>query len=218
MAERVFSGIIDFLNKISKLKEMRRKGWVLREVRDPESIADHSFRTALMVWVLAKNRGLDVSRLIKMALVHDLCEVYAGDQTPYDDLISEHPERREEILSKWRHQLRDAKESRAESKTLEEEKSLERVVKSLPSALRDEFKELWFEYEKGFSKEGRFLRQVDRVENLLQALEYKRRGERFAIGPWWEQIKEVIDDDELLQFVAALDDYFHDAEATSTGS
>lgn len=205
-------GIIKFLTKIGKLKDIKRTGWVLREVKNPESIADHTFRMALMVWVLAKKQGLDIERVIKMALVHDLCEVYAGDRTPYDDLVAEHPEQKKEILSKWRHQLQDDKKRRDSEKTLDEKKSLDRVVESLPPELRDEFRELWFEYEKGFSKEGRFLRQVDRVENLLQALEYKREGEGFAIGPWWEQIKEVVDDQDLLELISALDDYFNGDE------
>ena len=212
MKSQALEGIIKFLTEIGKLKDTRRTGWVLREVKNPESIADHTFRTALMVWVLAKKRGFDIEKLIKMALVHDLCEVYAGVRTPYDDLVAEHPEQKKEILSKWRHQLQDERKRRDSEKTSEERESLDRVVESLPSELRDEFRELWFEFEEGFSKEGRFLRQVDRVENLLQALEYKRRGEEFAMGPWWEQIKEVVDDKELLEFVSALDEYFNGEE------
>lgn len=216
MNHQTLRGAIEFLTKIGRLKNIMRTGWVLREVKNPESIADHTFRMALMVWVLAKKRGLDLERLIKMALVHDLCEVYAGDGTPYDDLVAKYPEKKKEILSKWRHQPQDDKKRRDSKKTFGEKESLEQVVESLPSELRDEFRELWFEYEKGFSKEGRFLRQVDRVENLLQALEYKREGEGFAIGPWWEQIKEVVDDQDLLEFVSALDDYFNGNEPKVT--
>lgn len=64
-------------------------------------------------------------------------------------------------------------------------------------------------YEKGLTPEGRFVRQVDRVENLLQALEYWKKGKRFAIGPWWIQIEELIDDPLLLKFMKALDKKFH---------
>jgi len=68
---------------------------------------------------------------------------------------------------------------------------------------------LWDDYEKGLTPEGRFVRQLDRVENLLQALEYWQEKERFAIGPWWVQIEELIDDPVLLEFMGALENKFH---------
>lgn len=73
---------IDFLNKAGKLKRLSRKGWIIRKVPNPESVADHSFRTALMAMLLAKKCGFDENKCVKMALLHDLAEAIAGDITP----------------------------------------------------------------------------------------------------------------------------------------
>src|SRR5688572_1987599 len=71
-----------------KLKRVRRKGWVDRGVPDAESVADHSYRLALLAWAVARQRGLDADRALKMALFHDLAEAEVGDETPFDDALS----------------------------------------------------------------------------------------------------------------------------------
>lgn len=79
--------LITFFVEVGKLKKMKRRGWVIRGVKDPETIAEHTFRMALMAWVFGKRKRLDIQQILKMALIHDLCEVYAGDTTPYDNII-----------------------------------------------------------------------------------------------------------------------------------
>ena len=79
----------------------------------------------------------------------------------------------------------------------------------LPSGLKKEIRNLWADYEKGLTREGRFVRQVDRVENLLQALEYWKKDKSFTIGPWWVQIEELVDDPILLKFLKNLEKKFH---------
>ncbi|MFH1181764.1 MAG: HD domain-containing protein [Candidatus Woesearchaeota archaeon] len=75
---------ISFLQKAGKLKRLSRKGWILKKVPNPESVADHSFRTAVMAMLLAKKCGCDEDKCVKMALLHDLAEAIAGDITPGD--------------------------------------------------------------------------------------------------------------------------------------
>src|SRR5919197_634922 len=70
-----------------KLKQVRRKGWIDRGVSDAESVADHSYRVALLAWALARARGLDAERAMLIGLVHDLAEAEVGDETPYDGLL-----------------------------------------------------------------------------------------------------------------------------------
>src|SRR5918912_251677 len=68
------------------LKEVRRQGWVDRGVADAESVADHSYRLAVLAWAVARARGLDAGRAVLIALVHDLAEAEIGDETPFDAL------------------------------------------------------------------------------------------------------------------------------------
>jgi putative hydrolases of HD superfamily len=75
-------GTVDFLQAAGNLKRLSRKGWILRKVPNPESVADHSFRTALMAMLLSKKCGYDEDKCTKMALLHDLAEAIAGDITP----------------------------------------------------------------------------------------------------------------------------------------
>ena len=51
--------LINFFTKVGQLKKIKRTGWVLRGVQDPESIADHSFRLALMAWIFGQGKKLD---------------------------------------------------------------------------------------------------------------------------------------------------------------
>ena len=74
---------LEFLIKTNKLKEMPRTGWVLMGERNPEMIAEHTFRVCVAAWLLGKKKKLNIERLIKIALSHDLCEIYAGDMTPF---------------------------------------------------------------------------------------------------------------------------------------
>ena len=73
---------ISFLQKAGRLKGLSRKGWIARKVPNPESVADHSFRTAVMALLLAKKCGYDEDKCVKMALLHDLAEAIVGDITP----------------------------------------------------------------------------------------------------------------------------------------
>ena len=201
--------ILNFLIEIGKLKRIKRKGWLLRKVKDPETISDHTFRMVLTAWLLGKERKLDINKIIKMSLIHDLCEVYAGDTTPYDEILPKDKKTWKKIVNSWPRLSRIKKKNLFLKKHKKENKSLEKLVSNLPSDLKKEISNLWIDYEKGLTPEGRFVRQVDRVENLLQALEYWKRGNNFSMEPWWIQAEELVDDPVLLEFMAALDKKFY---------
>ena len=92
---------------------------------------------------------LDTAKVIRMALIHDLGEIYAGDLTPADN-----------IDKKNKYQL--------------EKQSVIKVLKKLPNGFR--WMVLWEEYEKSRSVESQFVRQLDRLEMALQASVYEHQG------------------------------------------
>ncbi|MEZ4383194.1 MAG: HD domain-containing protein [Nannocystaceae bacterium] len=126
------------------LKEVTRAGWLRAGVREPESVAAHSWGVAWLVLVLAPP-SLDRGRALAIAVLHDLAEVDVGDLTPYDGVSPEDKRRREEA-------------------------ALEGLVRGLPRA--DHLRELWLEYEAQSSAEGRFVKACDRLDMALQAQRY----------------------------------------------
>ena len=140
------------------LKGLYRQGWLKRGVPEgrAESVADHSFGTALLAVLLADTlrtdpdfAGLDRQRCIEMALVHELGEVYVGDLTPVDGVSRE---------DKYR----------------QEREAFIKVVEGLPNG--KELLTLWEDFETGASPEARFIRQLDRLEMGIQAALLKAEG------------------------------------------
>jgi putative hydrolases of HD superfamily len=206
--------IIKFFSNIGKLKGMPRRGWVIRDIKNPESIAEHTFRVAVMAWILAvqKKYKLNLEKIIKMALVHDLCEIYAGNTTPYDSILPKDKKGRQELLKTWPRFSEKEKIKLSEKKYKKESAGLEKLIKDLPSNLKQEIKNLWLDYEKGSSPEGRFFNHVDRIESFLQAAEYWRINKKFPLKPFWIQAHELHDDAVLLKFIEQIDKEFHKKE------
>lgn len=72
--------LLDLLLELQTLDKVPRIGYSLRGVSEPESVAEHSFHTAFLVWALGqREHGLDLPRAVELALVHDLAEVRIGD-------------------------------------------------------------------------------------------------------------------------------------------
>lgn len=76
--------IVSFLKKAGKLKEIKREGWLRVGIKNAESVASHSYRVSLIAMVVGDKLNLNVEKLLKMALLHDLAEAKIGDITPYE--------------------------------------------------------------------------------------------------------------------------------------
>lgn len=140
--------------RVLGLKRLYRQGWLKRGVPEIscESVADHSFGTAMLALLVAGRppfSDADPRKACLMAVVHELGEVYAGDITPVDGV------------------------SREEKHALERE-SLERVVAGASGAR--ELVALWEEFEEGKSPEARLVRRLDRLEMGIQAAVYRADG------------------------------------------
>lgn len=212
--------LIDFFIEVGKLKEIPKKGWVLIGVKNPESITEHSFQVAIMAWVLGKKKKINfnIERILKMALVHDLCEVYAGDETPYDKILPKDKKEWPELFDKWPRSSKSKKIKNFLKRHKKERASLMKLISRLPLTIREEILDLWLDYERGLTKEARFVRQINRVETLFQALEYGRRSKRRPFKSWWIGSKELIDDPLLIKFMEELDKKFRPKKPRNKGT
>jgi putative hydrolase of HD superfamily len=180
------------------LKEVRRKGWVDRGVPDAESVADHSYRVALLAWALARARGLDAERAMLIALVHDLAEAEVGDETPFDALLGG----LEPVDRAVFERLPPEDPARRAAKRAREQAAIGRLAAALPPALADELAAAWRDYDQQGSPEARLVKQLDRVETLSQAQSYAARQPDLPIGSFREQVAAMQLPDDL----AALTD------------
>jgi len=202
--------LLNFFIEIGKLKKMQRMGWVINQIENPESIADHVFRSAIMGWILGKEKGgLNVEKLLKMSLIHDLCEIYAGDETPYDSILPRDKRKLRELMKTWPRFSDTVRKNRIKNKHQREEKALKRLIFKLPLNLKNEIGNLWLNYEKRLTSEGRFFHQADRMENFLQAYEYWKKYKNPPLGPWWLWAREFFDDSLLIEFMEVLEKRFH---------
>ena|SRR3989344_5153051 len=72
-------GLMKFIFDVGKLKETKRTGWIVQGIKNPESVAEHTYRVAMICMVLAKKFKLNENKLLKMSLIHDLAEELVGD-------------------------------------------------------------------------------------------------------------------------------------------
>eukprot|EP00804_Cyclotella_cryptica_P007512 CCRYP_010617-RB/>CCRYP_010617-RB protein AED:0.25 eAED:0.25 QI:47/-1/1/1/-1/0/1/0/221 len=146
------SAAIDFLTLTRNLKTTKRTGWIHRGVHHPESIADHMYRMSLMAMISSFSTSLNTDRCIRLALVHDLAEAKVGDITPHCGVSDE---------DKYQREL----------------ETMEYISSMLgPLMGGDEILELWKEYEDGTTEEARLLKDLDKIEMILQAQEYEAEG------------------------------------------
>ncbi|MEF8846888.1 MAG: HD domain-containing protein [Candidatus Paceibacterota bacterium] len=206
--------IVDFLIEVGILKEKPRKGWVLIGKENPGTIAEHIYRTAMMAWTLGQRSDTDLNmkKVIKTSLIHDTCEVKTYDKTPYDDKLPEDKEERAELFDRWPRSSQAEKKEESLEKDEREIESIKNLTNSLPPYLKEEIRELQMDYIKQISKETYFVKQINRLEALLQALEYGEEDKRRPFHSWWVGTKELIDEPTLVEFLKALDDKFKHLE------
>jgi len=197
---------LKFLIEVNKLKETPRTGWVMMGVKKPGSITGHTFRVAVTAWLMSEKANLNTERAIKIALFHDLGEICAGGVTPFDYYkgLSRKKKKDKKLLMKWVRLLRTEKSKRAKLKFNKEKKALLKLINPLETKIKNEIYSYWYDYKKGRSKEARFVRQIDRIETLLQSIEYFGSDNNPGGTSWWERTKEIVEDPLLLDFLVVI--------------
>jgi putative hydrolases of HD superfamily len=145
-----------FVYEIGLLKRYKRTGWLIAGVSDPESIADHSFRAAALAAVVAALEGANPERAALLSLFHDSQETRLTD-IPY---------------------LAKAYVKRAPNEQVTAEQT-----RGLPPTVADLVSGSVAEYEDKASPESRCARDADKLECLIQAVEYREQGNQ-NIQPW----------------------------------
>lgn len=187
MEENAAKKIIGFAISAGRLKRTPRTGWSVRGLVG-ESVADHTYRTALLSSLISHMLRLRVDRgkLLEMALIHDLAEAYIGD---------------------WDHETVGV--VGRETKRKLEEKALSKLLSDLPQNVSRRLHAVWKEYYAGESLESKIVRLADKLEAAIQALEYHRSGMNREIYEMFlenlEELKQPKELHALLQgFLEAL--------------
>lgn len=198
--------ILNFLINVGRLKGKTRRGWLIHKIKKAETTGEHIFHLAVLVWVLGKKKKLNMERVLKMSLLHDLCELYSPDFTAYDAAALKEKGRISlKDFSKTLPQIgRPTLSQRKKMETIKkksEMRAIKRIISNLPTDLKNEILNLWNDYENGLTREGRFVKQADRAVNLLQGLVYWKKYGRIQHHLWIRRAKEVIDDPIILDFI-----------------
>lgn len=135
---------VNFIKEIDKLKYIQRKTKLFNSDRH-ENDAEHSWHLAMMTIVLAEHSDapIDVLKVLKMVLIHDIVEIDAGDTFIYNSLKN-HTNTDEELVA------------------------AKRIFGLLPEEQANEFITIWQEFEEGVTNEAKFAKSMDRFEPLLQ--------------------------------------------------
>ena len=170
--------LLEFWALAQQLKAVKRQGWLDRGVTDPESAAEHSWGVALLAWLLARDEpDLDRDRVLLLGLVHGLPEALAGDPTPFD----RYRDQRGAIEPGHFAEPPAYTPEDRQQKLAAERDALARMLAPVDPSLAAEVHDAWEDYESGRSPEARFVRQVDKLETLIQAEAYARRQPGLAI-------------------------------------
>lgn len=169
------SSPIPFFHLLERLKTNKREGWRRFNIEHGESIADHMYRMSILTMLAPPSLSsrLNVPHCTKMALIHDMAESLVGDITPVDGVSKPEKSRREEETMDYLCR--------------------ELLGKVDGGTQGEEIKGIWREYEDSLTEEARFVHDVDKLELMLQMVEYERTHEgRVDLGGFARVSKRIV--------------------------
>ena len=152
--------IAKYIYEIGQLKLIKRSGWWRIGVREPESIAEHSYRTAIIGYILASLEGANAEKTATMCLFHDAAEARIGDLS---------------WVAKRYIQTGDS-----------EQVAFKEQAEQLPQEIASKILALANEYKQRSSQEAQLVREADLLECLLQSREYAMQG--YVKGDEWAKM------------------------------
>jgi putative hydrolase of HD superfamily len=157
--------MLDFLFELGQLKRVKRSGWWLLGIKEPESVAEHSFRAAALGYLLALEEGVDDRAVTLMCLFNDMHEARIND------------------LHKVGHRYIDFK--KAESLAFHEQ------TERMPKKAAAELKSFHDQLQSQETRESIVARDADLLECALQAREYIVDGHPDA-EDWIRNIEKLL--------------------------
>lgn len=176
------------LMELDRLKSVLRRTRVKSADKRLENSAEHSWHVALMAILMEEhaNEPVDIARVVKMLLLHDVVEIDAGDTFVYDTAASAEQEEKEL-------------------------KAAQRLFGMLPQEQGEELFELWTEFESANSADAKFAKALDRIIPML--LNYHNQGQswqehgvtreqaltvnqkiQFGSEALWDKAKQIIEE------------------------
>ncbi|KAH9908306.1 HD domain-containing protein [Xylariomycetidae sp. FL2044] len=151
---------LPFFHALERLKTNKREGWRRFGISRGESISDHMYRMSLMTLLCPPSLTpkLDLNKCMKMCLIHDMAESIVGDITPVDGVPKPEKSRRE-----------------AETMDYLSKNLLGKVYGGLAG---EEIRAIWQEYEDSKTLDSLFVHDLDKMELLLQMVEYEKRADK----------------------------------------
>ncbi len=184
--------VVRFIAEAGMLKRVKRSGWWVLGAKDGESVADHSFRCAVIGYILARMEGVPPYKVLLMSLFNDM-----------------HESRLTDLHKMAQRYFPGARE--AETRAFREQTA------TLPPDMREELSALRGDYDRQETSESLVARDADILECLVQAREYQEQGYSEAVrfmkkaptflrtrsaielwevvkssslNDWWEQLSE----------------------------
>ncbi|MGW5866792.1 HD domain-containing protein [Streptomyces sp. NPDC055239] len=145
------TSVARFLYEAGTLKHTKRTGWWMGGVKDPESVAEHSWRVAIIASIIAKLEGADPAQAAFLAVWHDTGETRTGDVNHLGKKYTGGTEA-------------DPRDIAADQST------------GFPNELADAVRDLIGEYEDKETPEALCARDADKLECMIQGIEYREQG------------------------------------------
>ena len=170
--------IIKFLFELGNAKRVKRSGWWLAGIKDPESIAEHMWRATILGNLIAEEEGANTSKVMKMLLFHDIPEIRLND------------------THKVGARYMNTKEA--------EHKALEEQIQDLFSTLKNEIMQLWKEMHELKTKEAIVAKDADLLECAFQAKEYQDQGYT-CCQDWINNVRKKLQTKTAKQLLSLLE-------------
>jgi putative hydrolase of HD superfamily len=172
---------LKLIQKALTLKDTKRTGWIYKEVPNSESVAEHIFGISFLALTVPLPKKINRNTLVKMALLDDIGEAIIGDQVWESGKLSN--------LSKYK------------TKEIQEK---EAIITLFDKTGLDEIKALALELLQQKTPEAKFLKELDKLEMVMQALVYEKRVKPEKLNEFWENAEKYIKNPLLLQYFQEL--------------